>query len=79
MKRPRLQAQINVIRDGAVITALVIHYVGDSFMWRGVSEGKAFSGRGGGLGKCRFVDEGLTWTGAVDGHLLDAFRVAVAL
>jgi len=78
--RPRLKSKINVIRLGGVVEAHVVHYIGkDTFMWRGTSRGAALKGRGGGLGKCKFADEGLTWTRAVDGPLLDAFVVAVAL
>ena len=73
MTLPPIGSTVYVVRQKAVVEALVKRYYGEQFkrfMWRAA---------GGGLGHCRLRDEGLTWTRALDSRELDAFRVAVAL
>ena len=82
---PPENSTVYVIRRKAVIEARVVHLIGrkgrQEFMWRGVSRDirTPLEDSGGGLGRCHLRDEGLTWTRALEGEELDAFRVAVAL
>lgn len=61
-----------------VLKARIVALFEDAFIWRGFGKIGKSESVGGGIGSCRLVDEGLTWTRA-RGVELDAFVVAVEM